>query len=223
MAITYKNVDVLGGEKVCMALLSGGKKVSALEKKLGKRPKLEQGEALLLIAQPKLKNTHVVLMSTETKSQTVEKMRDLGGKFFKESRKSKANKLAVSLTNFKDLFGDDASDYLKGFIEGALLSDYTTTEGKSKPKKSSKASFEIYHKGASTNELKALKTSLKESAKMIDAVHFTRRLGDLPGNMMTPTILADNAASLKASGLKVTVWDKKKIEKENMGCLLGVN
>ncbi len=223
MAITYKNVDVLGGEKVCMALLSGGKKISALTKKLGKCPKLEQGESLLLVAQPKLKNTHVVLMNTEIKDQTVEDMRELGGKFFKESKKSKASKLALSFTNFKDLFGDDASNYLKGFVEGALLSDYTTTEGKSKPKKTSKASFEIYHKGASTEEIKGLKGLLKESVKMADAVHFTRRLGDLPGNMMTPTILAENAASLKASGLKVTIWDKKKIQKENMGCLLGVS
>lgn len=223
MGITYKNVDVLGGEKVCLALLSGGKKVSSLEKKLGKHPKLDQGESLLLIAQPKLKNTHIVVTKIDAKNQTTESMRMAGGKFFKDSRRSKVNRLALSFSNFKDLFADDAISFIKGFVEGALLTDYSMQEGKSKPKKHTKVSFEIYHKGASTEELKTLKTDLKESLAMVDAVHFTRVLGDLPGNLMTPTILGEKAKSLSKSGLKVTVWDKKKIQKENMGCLLGVS
>lgn len=222
MGITYKNVNILGSDKICMALLSGGKKVSALEKKLGKRPKLEQGESLLLIGQSKLKNTHVVLMNTKSKDQTLEDLRILGGQFFKESKKSKVNKLAVSFSNFKNVFEDHAPHFITGFIEGALLANHSEQEGKSKPKKTTKASFEIYHKGASTNEVKSMKSILKKSLAMVDAVHFTRNLGDLPGNMMTPSILADKAMSLKKSGLKVTVWDKKKIKKEKMGCLLGV-
>lgn len=223
MSIAYKNVDVLGGEKVCMGLLSGGKKVSALEKKLGKCPKLEQGESLLLVAQPKLKNTHVVLMNVDLKKATcVEDMRDLGGKFFKASKDSKASKLALSFSNFKELFGENAASFSRGFMEGAMLSNYSMQEGKSKPKKESKTSFEVYHKGASAGELKTLKTEMKEAEATVDAVHFTRGLGDLPGNMMTPTILSEKAKSLKKSGLKVTVWDKKRIQKEKMGCLLGV-
>lgn len=223
MGVTYKNVDVLGGEKVCLALLSGEKKISPLEKKLGRLPKMTQGESLLLIAQPKLKNTHVVFTKIAEKKQSVESMRVVGGKFFKDSKKSKVSKLAVSFSNFKDLFGADSIEFIKGFIEGALLTDYSMQEGKSKPKKESKISFEIYHKGASTEELKKLKTNLKESLAMVEAVHFTRALGDLPGNLMTPTILGEKAKSLSKSGLKVTVWDKKRIKKEKMGCLLGVS
>ena len=223
MSITYKNVDVLGGQKVCMGLLSGGKKVSALTKKLGKCPKLEQGESLLLIAQPKLKDTSVVLMKVNAKKLTsVEDMRHLGGKFYSASKASKASKLAISFSNFSELFGENAASFARGFMEGAMLSNYSTQEGKSKPKKTTKTSFEIYHKGADADELKDLKAQMKEATATVDAVHFTRNLGDLPGNMMTPTILGEKALSLKANGLKVTVWDKKRIQKENMGCLLGV-
>ncbi len=223
MGVTYKNVDVLGGDKVCLALLSGGKKISPLEKKLGKLPKMDQGESLLLIAQSKLKNTHVVLSKIDPKKQNTENMRLAGGRFFKDAKKSKASKLAVSFSNFKDLFADDAIDFIQGFVEGSLLTDYSMQEGKSNPKKHNKISFELYHKGASSDELKALKTALKESLTMVEAVHFTRALGDLPGNLMTPTILGEKASSLSKSGLKVTVWNKKRIEKEKMGCLLGVS
>jgi leucyl aminopeptidase len=223
MSITYKNVDLLGGDKVCMALLSREKKTSTFAKKIGKCPKLEQGETLFLAAQPKLKNTHVVLMMLKNKDHSVEDMRLLGGTFYKEAQKSKAKKLALSFLNLKEVFKENTVELIQGFVEGALLSDYSMQDGKSKPKKKASTSFEIYTKGAGAHELKDLKDRLKESAKLVEAVHFTRRLGDLPGNMMTPAILANEASSLKSSGLKVTVWDKKRIKKENMGCLLGVN
>ncbi len=223
MSIMYKNVDFKGGEKICMALLSDGKKKSTLEKKLGKCPKLEQNESLLLISQSKLKNTHVVLMNIKIHDQNVESLRNLGGKFIKKAKKSKALNFAVSFADFKNLFKNNASKFLTGFIQGALLADYSMEEGKSNPKKSKKISFEIYHKSASTKEIQALKTSLKEATLTVNAVHFARMLGDLPGNMMTPTILANKANALKKSGLKVTIWDKRKIKKESMGCLLGVN
>ncbi len=53
--------------------------------------------------------------------------------------------------------------------------------------------------------------------------NFSRRLGDMPGNFMTPSILADSTVeAAKGTGLKVTVWDKARIKKEKMGGLLGV-
>jgi leucyl aminopeptidase len=55
-------------------------------------------------------------------------------------------------------------------------------------------------------------------------VNFSRRLGDLPGNFMTPDLLAKAAiAEAKKVGLRATVWDKEKLEKEKMGGLLGVS
>ena len=48
-----------------------------------------------------------------------------------------------------------------------------------------------------------------------EQVNFARRLGDAPGNLMTPTILADETeAASKGTGIKVTVWDKARIKKE---------
>src|SRR5207253_3221397 len=52
---------------------------------------------------------------------------------------------------------------------------------------------------------------------------FVRWLSDNPGNFMTPTILADETVkAAKGTGLKVTVWDKARIKKENFGGLMAV-
>lgn len=222
MSVSYKNVDFVGGEKTCFVLLSNGKKTSSFDKKINNCPKLEQGEALYLGSQSKLKNAHTVVLNSEGKNPNTESLRVLGGKFFKESKRSKTKKLSLSFSNFKQAFPEDTTSMIKGFVEGALLADYATTEGKSKAKKRSLSSFEICTKGASSAELKELKSFLNESKNIVAAVHMARGLGDLPGNMMTPSILAEKAQSLTKSGVKVTVWDKKRIVKEEMGCLLGV-
>src|SRR6185503_14786008 len=48
-------------------------------------------------------------------------------------------------------------------------------------------------------------------------------LGNLPGNVCTPTYLADQAIALgKSAGLKVTVLEKKDCEKLGMGSFLAV-
>jgi leucyl aminopeptidase len=71
---------------------------------------------------------------------------------------------------------------------------------------------------------KALKAGFSEGVALSSWINFSRRLGDLPGNLMTPTILADSAAeAAKELGLKVTIWDKARIKKERMGGLLGVS
>ena len=113
-------------------------------------------------------------------------------------------------------------DLIQGFIEGFMLTNYKMTEAKSKPKKQDSVSIEIFTPGLKTTLLTKLKTLIKESEAISSSVHFTRRLGDLPGNMMTPTILSKNAESLKSTHLKVTVWGKARIKKERMGALLGV-
>ena len=70
---------------------------------------------------------------------------------------------------------------------------------------------------------KSVAQAFNEATVLAACTNFAKRLGDMPGNLMTPTILADHAiAAAKGTSLKVTAWDKKRIEKEKMGGLLGV-
>ena len=70
----------------------------------------------------------------------------------------------------------------------------------------------------------AAKRGLAHGAAIAAAAKVQRDLANLPGNVCTPTYLADQAKALaKAqSSVKVTVLDEAGIRKEKMGCFLAV-
>ncbi len=56
-----------------------------------------------------------------------------------------------------------------------------------------------------------------------EAINFSRRLVNLPPNYLYPETLADEALNLgRAHALEVEVWDRRKLEIEGCGALLGV-
>ena len=65
--------------------------------------------------------------------------------------------------------------------------------------------------------------SLDRSLAIADGVALARDLGNLPGNLCTPTVLADEARALaRRSGLKVQILERKQMEALRMGSLLAV-
>jgi leucyl aminopeptidase len=119
-----------------------------------------------------------------------------------------------------------APAFARAVAEGLMLTSYVFDELKSSAKKATKKddsiTFHVVSKMANDKDLKA---AFNEGVILSSVVNFSRRLGDLPGNLMTPTILA-NSAKTAATGLqnlKVTIWDKARIKKERMGGLLGVS
>lgn len=117
----------------------------------------------------------------------------------------------------------DAAEFAQAVAEGLVLTSYVFDELKSgkKDEKASAINFHVVSKMASE---KSVKDKFNEGVILGSCVNFSRRLGDMPGNLMTPTILANSAvAAAKGTGIKVTVWDKARIKKEKMGGLLGVS
>jgi leucyl aminopeptidase len=115
----------------------------------------------------------------------------------------------------------DFASHLQAFTEGLFLSDYNFDElktGKDKDEEGIAVVLKSAH-GADA----ALKAAFNHGVILAECQNFSRRLGDMPGNLMTPTILADEAVeAAKGTGIKVEVWDKARIKKERMGGLLGV-
>jgi len=115
----------------------------------------------------------------------------------------------------------DAADFAKATAEGLILTSYVFNELMSGKKEEKEIDVHVVTKLATD---KAVKNAFNEGVILGTCVNFSRRLGDMPGNLMTPTILADSAVeAAKGTGLKVTVWDKARIKKERMGGLLGVS
>ena len=67
------------------------------------------------------------------------------------------------------------------------------------------------------------KTALAQGLAIAEGVRMAKDLGNLPGNICTPTYLGQQAKQLaKDYGFKVEVLDKAQIEKLGMGAFLGV-
>lgn len=120
----------------------------------------------------------------------------------------------------------DASDLLRGLVEGLCLANYEFEEHKFASKDADKMDQKIQDLVlfSSSALTKSLKEVFEQAQILADFTNFSRWLGDHSGNTMTPTMLANQVIEkAKGTGLKVTVWDKKRIEKERFGGLMTVS
>src|SRR3990167_5199192 len=73
------------------------------------------------------------------------------------------------------------------------------------------------------NDLKRVDAALKRGLAIATGVRLTKDLGNLPGNICTPTYLAEQAGALaKTYGLQIEVLERADMEKLGMGSLLSV-
>lgn len=116
----------------------------------------------------------------------------------------------------------DATQYMKAVSEGLHLASYSYDDLKSKKSDTKKEiTFHLCSQHAAD---KNVKRAFEEGVIISSCVNFARKLGDTPGNLMTPEVLADSTVeAAKGTGVKVQVWDKARIKKEKMGGLLGVS
>lgn len=167
---------------------------------------------------------HVILVGLGTTPEcTHETVRQAAAALVKECKANKFDEVFVHIegltTSKKNL-----THYLQAFVEGLHLAAYSFDELKSSSKdgkKDEKKTLQVHLVAKSKD--KALVQSFHEGTILANCTNFARRLGDMPGNLMNPTILAETTIqAAKGTALKVTAWDKKRIEKERMGGLLGV-
>jgi len=70
----------------------------------------------------------------------------------------------------------------------------------------------------------AVKGGVERGTAVGESANLARELGDMPGNVLTPTVLAERATRMaRAEGLKAKVHRKKDLERMRMGGILGVN
>jgi leucyl aminopeptidase len=179
---------------------------------------------------------HVIVVGLGKEDQmNHESIRQTVAAAFEAAKNSGSTEVAL---HFDGLLSDkkDMASFARATAEGLGLASYVFDElktsknakasktGKASGKGSEKETQLTIHVVTKSASDKAVKNAFSEGLTLSTWVNFSRRLGDLPGNLMTPTILADSAAdAAKGLGLKVTIWDKARIKKERMGGLLGVS
>lgn len=177
-----------------------------------------QGESLLFRNNPHLGYKHILFFGLGAwNGEDNETLRSVGGSLESVINANKLSSVTLDLSTINEAI---SGIQLQALAEGIGLASYRFDElmsaKKEKPKET-KVMLAISHIS------KAHKESFEHANILIESVWFSRRLGDMPGNLMTPTILAEEAKkAAKGTKIKVTVWDKARIKKERMGGLLCV-
>ena len=109
-----------------------------------------------------------------------------------------------------------------------VLAAYETTYRfdrlKSKPEKDNKNLRKIHFGLLDGKQAAALKTALAQAVAIAQGIKLAKDLGNLPGNICTPTYLAAQALALAKAHktIKTTVLEEKEMQKLGMGSLLSV-
>ncbi len=106
--------------------------------------------------------------------------------------------------------------------EGAALSLYRYDRYLSREKKKDRPIRAMAVASASVTRRRAMGKGLKLSAIVCEGTTYARDLENAPGNEIYPATLARHATSAKKFGIRVRVFDEKKIRALKMGGLLGV-
>jgi leucyl aminopeptidase len=104
-------------------------------------------------------------------------------------------------------------------MEGA----YRFDQLKSKAPETKRALKKVVLHVARRNEISEGEVAIERGRAIAEGMALAKDLGNLPGNICTPTYLADQAVELgKRHGIRVDVLDQKDCEKLGMGCFLAV-
>ncbi len=94
---------------------------------------------------------------------------------------------------------------------------------KSKPQEAKRALRKVTLHVTKRAEIAEGEIALERGQAIAEGITLAKDLGNLPGNICTPTYLAEQAQDLgKRHGLKVEVLERKEIEKLGMNCFLAV-
>ena len=119
-----------------------------------------------------------------------------------------------------------APEMIRAIVEGMGLANYEFKELKSASNSAGQelATLQLQICGEYMKQKEA-QQAIAQAQAVVNAVNWTRRLGDLPGNHLPPRRLAEEFKSAVSSlaHVQVQIWDKKRIEKERLGGLLAVN
>jgi leucyl aminopeptidase len=178
----------------------------------------KEGETLILYVSGQPEKRVILLGLGEKDRLTVETLRRAYGSLVKACLAKHLHSLNVVIPHHTSL---SESGFLKGMAEGLLLPNYAFEKYKSAAEeKEGSLLTKVTFLGCHGGHQEVVKTQA-----VCEAVYYARDLVNGNADEITPQYLAECAKQLgkEHEGLKVTVFDKKRIEKEKWDLLLAVN
>jgi len=164
-----------------------------------------------LIAQKEYKNKNYIFVNCK-KSKNSFDYENIGSKIFDYLKNNKIESSYIDINKI-----DINHIQLEKIIHGAKLKSYNFNLYKSNNKKNKIINLNVVGK-------QTIKSSIlrKKLDALLEGVFFTRDLVSEPGNILHPDEYAKRLLKLKKIGLKITVYNQKKLKKLGCNALLGV-
>jgi len=156
----------------------------------------------------------IILVSIKNNQTSLENEKK-GADFYKFIKLNYILNLSFLENNIKETQSNNKS-FLEEFIHGVQLKSYEFNKYKTKKKKEI-VDINILFK----NKISKINKNNRFDA-LIEGTNFTRDLVSEPGNILHPDEYAKRLLKLKKYGLKVNVYDEKKLKKLGCNALLGV-
>ena len=153
-----------------------------------------------------------IFLSSIKKDLKISDIESLGAKFHGYINYEKKNDYFVN----SDTINSKIENFLGYFLHGLKLKSYEFNIYKSKKEKKSISINVIGNKNKVSNQNQLRFKALEEGT------FFARDLVSEPGNILHPDEYAKRLNALKKFGLKINIYDDKKLKKLGMNALLGV-
>ena len=137
-----------------------------------------------------------------------------GAKFYDFMKKNQIASALIIEKNFINFYKKNFD--INEFLHGSNLKSYEFKKYKSN-KKTDNIEIDI-----NTANSSLFINTKKKLNPLIEGINFTKELVSEPGNILHPDEYVRRLRKLTQIGLKVTVYDKKKLKNLNMNALLGV-
>ena len=152
----------------------------------------------------------IILISLK-RDTTSSEAENLGAKFYDIFKDSKLNEYIINTNTISN----NSNNLIGYFLHGIKLKSYIFEKYKTK-KNSMNLKLIVGGKNIPSAKVQAKFKALE------DGTFYTRDLVSEPGNVLHPDEYAKRINSLKKIGLKINIYDEKKLKKLGMNTLLGV-
>ncbi|GGD48341.1 leucyl aminopeptidase [Paenibacillus nasutitermitis] len=189
--------------------------------------KAEPKETLCLATLGLLSASYVIYVGVPGPGMNTDSLRDAAAAAAKAAKRLKAVSVRQILPGYLSIISQESliSEAAQALTEGYLLGTFTRKSEKKDGEKgqSTIQSVSFNSSQASAQESAPWEAGIRRGTVFSQSVGYARDLVNLPGNRLTPEMLAEEAESLALTyGLDCEVLDEWSAAEQGMGGLLGV-
>ena len=179
------------------------------------------GQTLIIPTYGKIPASKVMVVGLGKQDEfNLDKLRKAAGAAAKAARDANAAKLSTVLHG-AGVGGIEPKDAARVTAEGSALATYKFIRYKTQDVKPSKLD-EVEIVELDSTKITMIQEGVKLGSVIADASIYSRDLANEPGNVVTPTRLAEEAIKLRSEGIDVTVYEEDDMRRMGMNLALAV-